>query len=169
MVGADDHRVLLEEGVRSARRVHQALDLLVSGDERRHLGIGAVLVRVRVVVGKRQQEEVEEVVLHHVCTHASGVLVADARQPKLRAATCAAGGEEVGIEELTWSLHGLLEHGRRDTRERGFVGDFVPVASAVDEIRGAGGPDSCVIEQLEQRRCIGREMLRIHVVDRVGE
>jgi hypothetical protein len=83
MIGADDHRVVLEERVRPSGRVHQPLDLLVGGDERRDLGVRAVLVRVRVVVGKRQQQEVEEVVFDHVLADAPGVLVAHARQPEL--------------------------------------------------------------------------------------
>jgi hypothetical protein len=44
MIGADDHRVVLEELVGPAGRVHQPLDLLVGGDERRDLRIRAVLV-----------------------------------------------------------------------------------------------------------------------------
>jgi hypothetical protein len=38
---------------------------------------------VRVVVGKRQQQEIEEVVLDHVLADAAGVLVAHPRQPEL--------------------------------------------------------------------------------------
>ena len=97
VVRADDHRVVLEERVRAAGGVHQPLDLLVGGGERRHLGVRAVLVRVRVVVGQRQQQEVEQVVLDQVLADAAGVLVAHARagpscerQPVLRDAKMSA-------------------------------------------------------------------------------
>ena len=43
---------------------------------------GPVLVRVRVVVGQRQQQEVEEVVLDEVRADAARVLVADARHAR---------------------------------------------------------------------------------------
>ena len=46
------------------------------------LGVRAVLVRVRVVVGQRQQQEVEQVVLDQVGADAAGVLVAHARQAR---------------------------------------------------------------------------------------
>ena len=63
----------------AAGGVHHPLELAVGGGERGHLRVRAVLVGVRVVVGQREQQEVEEVVLDEVGADAAGVLVADAR------------------------------------------------------------------------------------------
>ena len=61
-------------------------------NEGRHAGRGGqrvdlrerpVLVRVRVVVGQREEQEVEQVVLDHVLADAARVLIADARQAEL--------------------------------------------------------------------------------------
>jgi hypothetical protein len=79
VIGAHDHRVVLEERVGAARGLHHALDLLVRRRQRRDLGVGPVLVRVGVVVGEREQQEVEQVVLDEMLGDAAGVLVADAR------------------------------------------------------------------------------------------
>ena len=46
--------------------VHHARELQVGLGDRLHLGVGAVLVRVPVVVGEREQQEVEQVVLDQV-------------------------------------------------------------------------------------------------------
>ena len=97
MVRADDHRVVLEERVGPAGRVHQPLDLAVGGRDRVDLGERPVLVRVRVVVGQREQQEVEQVVLDQVRADAARVLVAlrpagraGERQPVLREAKMSA-------------------------------------------------------------------------------
>ena len=71
-----DHRVLVQELVRTAGGVHQTLDLAVGGRDRGHLRVRAVAVRVGVVVGQREQHEVEQVVLGEVGAHAAGVLIA---------------------------------------------------------------------------------------------
>ena len=76
MVGHHDHRVLLEERVDAAGHVHDALERAVGHGDRGHLRVGAALVRVGVVVGQREEHEVEEVVLHQVRPHAARVLVA---------------------------------------------------------------------------------------------
>ena len=79
VIRADDHGVVLEERVGAAGSVHEPLDLLVGRGERGDLRVRAVLVRVRVVVRQREQQEVEQVVLDQVLADAPGVLVAHAR------------------------------------------------------------------------------------------
>ena len=49
------------------------------------------------------------------------------------------------------------------------VARLVPVPAAVHQVRGARRPHVGVVERLEHRRRLGREMLGVHVVDRVGE
>ena len=100
MVGADDHRVFGEERLRAAGGVHQTLDLAVGGGDRGDLGVGSVAVRPGVVVGQREQQEVEQVVLNEVRADAAGVLVADAGHPQLAATAGFAARVEVGVEQL---------------------------------------------------------------------
>ena len=47
--------------------------------------------------------------------------------------------------------------------------DLVAVAPAVHQVRRAGGADVGVVERLEPRLDVLREVLEVHVVDRVGE
>ena len=63
VIGDDDHRVLVEEALGSAAGVEEALELAVGGGDRGHLRVGPVAVGMRVVVGQREQQEVEEVLL----------------------------------------------------------------------------------------------------------
>ena len=66
MVGHRDHRVLLEEPVDPAAGVEDARELQVGLRDRVQLAVGTVLVRVPVVVGKREQQEVEQIVLDQI-------------------------------------------------------------------------------------------------------
>ena len=79
MIGDDDHRVVVQKAVDPAAGVEQPLELAVGRGDRRDLRVGPELVGVVVVVGQREQQEVEQVVLDHVRAHAAGVLVAHAR------------------------------------------------------------------------------------------
>jgi hypothetical protein len=83
VIGDDDDRVVLEEGVDPSGGVGQALELPVRDRDRNDLRMRPVLVGVGVVVGQRQKEEVEEVLLHEVRADAARVAVADTRQPEL--------------------------------------------------------------------------------------
>jgi hypothetical protein len=140
VVGDDDHRVLVEEAVGPAAGVHHALDLAVGLGDRGHLGVRAVLVRVRVVVGQRQQQEVEEVVLDEVRADAAGVLVAEARHAELAAALRAAARVQVGVEELLRTLDRAAEERLPgDPGQRAVARDLVLVAPAVHEVGRAGG------------------------------
>ncbi len=99
--------------------VHQALELAVGGGQRLDLGERPVLVRVRVVVGQREEQEVEQVVLDQVLADAARVLVADPRQAELGAARRLARGEDVGVEELLRPVHRVAEDRARDPGQRG--------------------------------------------------
>ncbi len=149
VVGGDDHGVLVEERVRAAGRVHEALELPVGRRDRGHLGVRPVLVRPGVVVGKREQHEVEQVVLDQVGADAAGVLVADPGHPELAAASRLAARVQVGVEQLARSEDRSPEQRRGDDPgQRGLVGDLVLVAAPVDQIRRAGRPDVGVVERL---------------------
>ena len=129
-----------------------------------------VAVREGVVVGQREQQEVEQVVLHQVGADAAGVLVALARHPELAAAAGSAAREQVGVEQLARAHHRLaLEDGAGDAAQRRVARDRVPVAAAVDQVRRAGGAQAGVVEPLEDGRHLGRQVLAVHVVDRVRE
>jgi hypothetical protein len=45
----------------------------------------------------------------------------------------------------------------------------VLVAAAVDQVGRAGGPDVDVVERLEHRLDLAREVLGVHPVDGVGQ
>jgi hypothetical protein len=66
--------------------VHHPFDRAIRLDDRVLLRVRPVAVRVRVVVGQRQQHEVEEVVLDHVGGDAARVAVALAGHAERRAA-----------------------------------------------------------------------------------
>ena len=88
------------------------------------LRVRPVLVRVRVVVGQRQQQEVEEVVLDQVRAHAAGVLVAQARHPELALAAGRAARVDVGVEELARAEDRAAEERLAgDARERAVARD----------------------------------------------
>ena len=140
--------------------VHDPLELPVGGRDRRDLRVRAVLVGVRVVVGQRQQQEVEEVVLDEVGADAAGVLVAHARQPELRPAARRPAGEEVGVEELARALdRPAEERRRRDAAQRELARGLVRVPPAVHEVRRPRGAHVLRVERLEDRPRVLREVL----------
>ena len=103
------------------------------------------------------------------CADAARVLVAHAGQPELRAAARAPRREQVGVEELLRPVDRVAEDGRREPGQRGLVGHLVAVAAAVHQVRGARRAHAGVVEALEHRRGLRREVLEVHVVDRVGQ
>ncbi len=162
--------MLGEERVGAAGGVHQPLDLTIGGGDRRDLGVRAVLVRPRIVVGQREQQEVEQVVLDQVGAHATGVLVADARHPELAAAPGLPARVQVGVEQLLGPVDRAPEQSRgHDPRERGLVGDLVVMAPAVDQISRPGGADVGVVEGFEHGVDVVGEVLGVHSVDGVGQ
>ena len=131
---------------------------------------GPDLVRVRVVVGQREQQEVEEVVLDQVGAHAARVPVALAGHPERGRAARVARVEQVRVEQLARAVHRVAELRRLgdpavDARAR----RVVPRAAAVDQVGRAGGPQAGVVQVLEDGPVRTREVRQVHVVDRVVE
>ena len=113
VVRADDDGVLLEERVGPpAASIRRSICWSAAASDV-DLRVRPVLVRVRVVVGQRQQQEVEQVVLDEVRADAARVLVAHAGKAELRPAPGPARGEHVGVEELARARDRL-----RGTRSR---------------------------------------------------
>ena len=130
--------------------LHHPRELQVGGGDRGQLAVGAVLVRVPVVVGQGQQQEVEQVVLDHVLRHAARVAVAHAGHAERRAAARAARGEDVGVEQLARAHHRVArERAGEHARERGVALGLVAVAAAVHQVGRAGGAHIGVVERLE--------------------
>ena len=156
--------------VEPAAGVHEPLQLAVGGGDRGDLRVRPVAVREGVVVGQREEHEVEQVVLDEVRADAAAVLVALARHPELAAAAGAAAREQVRVEQLARAQHRLaLEDRAGDPRERRLVRELVAVAAAVDEVRRARRAHAGVVEALVDGRHLRRQMSGVHVVDRVGE
>ena len=127
-------------------------------------------MRVGVVVGQREQHEVEEVVLHEVRPHAPGVAVALARHPERRPAAGVARVEEIRVEELARSVDRMAElRGLGDAPVDARPGRLVPGASAVDQPRRAGRAKPRVVEVLEHGLSAPAQVGHVHVVDRVEE
>src|SRR5437764_5289117 len=98
------------------------------------------------------------------------MLVAYARHPELAAAAGPAARVEVRIEELLGAVDGTPEEGRGgDPRQGSLVRYPVVMTAPVDEVGGAGGAHVGVVEALEDRLDLRREMLCVHPVDRVGQ
>ena len=133
------------------------------------LPVETVLVRVPVVVGQREQQEVEEVVLDHVAGHAAGVAIANAGHAQGGAAGGAARGEDVRVEELARPHHRMAHERGHDPRQRGVALRLVAVAAAVHEVRGARGAHIGVVEALEHGERVLGEVCAVHVVDGVRE
>ena len=130
----------------------------------------AVAVRPGVVVGQREQHEVEQVVLDQVGADAAGVLIADARQAQLAPAAGLARRVQVGVEQLLRPEDRAPEQRRGDDpRQRRLLRDLVLVAAAVDQVGGAGGAHVGVVERLEHGLDVVREVLGVHPVDGVGQ
>jgi hypothetical protein len=143
VVGDDDHRVLGKEAVRSTAGREQHRELAVGLGQRVDLSLGPVAVRVVVVVGQRQQQEVEQVMRDEVGTDATGVAVAHARQAERAVAARRAAREDVGVEQLARPEH-RPAHQRAggDPCQQRLAVRLVRVAPAVHQVGGAGGAQS---------------------------
>jgi len=162
--------VLFQELLGSAAGVHQALELPVGGGDRCHLGVRAVAVRERIVVGEREQHEVEQIVPDEISADAAGVLVAHAGHPELSAAAGLPARIDVGVEQLLRPVDRPAEQGRgNEPGQRGLLRHLVLVAAAVDQVRGPRGTYAGVVERLEDRLHIMREVLGVHPVNGVGQ
>ena len=161
VVRADHDRVLGEELVGAAAGVEQPLELTIGRRQRGHLGMRPVAVRPRVVVGQREQHEVEQVVLDQIGADAAGVLIARARQAQLALAAGLARRVQIGVEQLLGPEDRAPEQRRGDDpRQRRLLGDLVLVAAAVDQVRGPGGAHVGVVERLEHRLDVVRRGAR---------
>ena len=170
VVGHDDDGVVLEKRVDASGDVHDALERPIGHGDRGHLRVGAAAVRVGVIVRQREEHEVEEVVLNEVRPDAAGVLVALAGHTERRSAARLAGREQIGVEELARAPCAVRElrgpgETRIDARTRGVVAR----AAAVDQVRGAGGAHTGVVEVLEHRPPLARKVREVEVVDGVDE
>ena len=138
MVGHRDHRVLLQKAIDSAGGVEDAGELQIGLGDRTQLPLGTVLVGVPVVVGQRQQQEVEQIVLDHVGRHAAGVTVAHPRHAEPGAAAGGPRGEDVGVEQLARTHHRMAHQACGEPRQGAVALRLVAVAAAVHQIGGAG-------------------------------
>ena len=132
---------------------------------------GPVLVRVGVVVGQRE---------------AAGSRTGRARPGRRPRSRCAGRARPAGRAGCG-SRSGARRRGRRRTAragprrragtgsrfsepgERRLARDLVAVAAAVDEEGRARGADVGVVERLEHRLHVGRQVREVHVVDRVRQ
>ena len=78
-------------------------------------------------------------------------------------------GEDVGVEQLARAHHGVAHQRRGDARQRGVALGLVAVAPAVHQVGRPGGAHVGVVERLEHRRRLLREVGAVHVVDGVGQ
>ena len=165
-----DHGVLLEERLRAAGHVHDPLERAVGLGDRAHLAVRPDLVGVGVVVGQREEQEVEQVVLHQVRADAPRVAIALAGHAERRGAARVARVEQVGVEELARAVDGVPElRGLGDPAVDARARRVVAGAAAVDQIGGAGGAEAGVVEMLEDGLVRARQVRQVHVVDRVVE
>ncbi len=143
-----------EELVDAAGGLADARELQVGLRDRLQLRLGTALVRVPVVVGQRQQQEVEQVVLDEVAGDAAGVAVAHAGHAERGAAAGLARGEDVGVEQLARPHHGVAHERGGDARQRRVALRLVAVAAAVHQVGRAGGAHVGVVERLEDGRSV---------------
>ncbi len=170
VIGHHDHRVLGQERLDAAGGVHHARELNVGQRDRAHLSLRTRAVGVPIVVGQRQQQEVEQVVLDHVGADAAGVAVAHPWHAERRAAAGAAAGEDVRVEQLARAHHRVAHQSRGDPRERAVALGLVAVAAAVHQVGGAGGAH--VLRRRALSNTVGvplRQVRAVHVVDGVGQ
>ncbi len=137
VVGHRDHRVLGQKLLDPTGRGEDTGELEIGLGDRLDLRVGAVFVRVPVVVREREQQEVEQVVLDQVGRHAAGVTVAHAGHAESRAAAGSPGRKDVGVEELARAHHRMAHQGRGDAHQGGVALGLVAVAPAVHEVGGA--------------------------------
>ncbi len=170
MVGHHDHRMVVEKGLRAAAGVHQPVERAIGLGYRMGLLGRARTMRVGVVVGQREEQEVEQVVLHQVRSHTTGVAVALAGHAERGEAAGALRVEDVGVEELARAPHRMAELRRLGKPAVGRVGGrLVAVAAAVDQVGGARGAQAGVVEVLEHGAPVLGQVRMVHVVDGVHQ
>ena len=141
VVGEQDHGVAGEELVDPAGGLDQLGEAVVGLGDRLDARLRPVAVRVIVVVGQREQQEVVAVVALQLGGAAGRVAVAVAGD-RGRLAGHLAAGVEVAVEELARAPGVVAElQPRRLDRapQQAVERDLVPVAAAVDQEGRAGG------------------------------
>ena len=163
VVGVEDHGVALEERVGAAGRVEQRHDRRVGARERDILGAErAVRMRGEVEVGEVVREEVETVARDEPaadrrCVHvdrAAGAVAHGERRARR------VGFEEAVVEEALRPVRGLRDPGKRR---------LMPRAAAVARDVHRCGDETRVLERLVDGDGVLREVMLVHVEDRVGE
>ncbi len=157
VVGDQDQRVPLEEAVDAAPRLDQRRHALVGAGDRLDRRFRPVAVRVVVVVGEREEHEVERVVADQLGSAAGRVRVAAAGDRGRLAGNLAA-RVEVAVEELLRAVRVVAKLQPADVdraAEQPVERDLMAVAAAVDQERRAGGAGAGVVEALEQGVDIG--------------
>src|SRR4051812_25598167 len=110
-------------------------------------------MRVVIVVGKGEQEEVVELLAGELATDARRIGVPGARPREGRLARHSPAGVELPVEELVRPPDGVAKAGREgDPAQEALEAHLVPVPAAVDQERSASGTDLRVAEALEDGR-----------------
>ena len=168
VVRANDHGIAVEKLVEPARSAHQASQRAVRPLERLQAPLGPGQVGGEVVVREVEDEEVEAVPRDEPAPDGGGVLVDRAVEPradrKRRAGDV--GFEEVEEEEPSGSVRRLVPAvPAREPGQADRVARAAAVAREVDRRR----LDAGVLERLEHRRRVSREVLVVHGEDRVPD
>ena len=170
VIGHQHHRVPVEEAVHPARCLDERQQRAVGVGDRVLGGLGPVAMRVVVVVGEGEEQEVVEVVPREIAPDAGRVLVASARARERRLARHLPAGVELAVEQLVGAPHRVAEAGgQRDAAQNALQPDLVPATTAVDEEWRAGRPHARVSEPFEHRLDVRRKVRHVHVVDDVVE
>ena len=171
VVGEQDQRVIGEEAVEATGRLDELREGRVGALDRVDGRRRPVAVRVGVVVGQREEQEVVEAGRRQLRGAARRILVAAAGDRRRLAGNRPA-RVELAVEELrrppgrVAELEpGCFDRPAQQTVER----DLVAVAPAVDQKRGAGGAQTGVVEALEDRLDVRAQVREVHVVDEVIE
>ena len=168
VVGGENDRVLREKGVQPAARLDDPGEHGVRLADRLEGGLRAVPVRMEVVVGQAEEQEVVGALADQLLGDAGGVLVPRPRPGEGRSAIGRAAGVEVAVEEFVGAPDGVAEVGRRGCPLRQpLEAELVTVAPAIDQEWGRGGPHPGIAESLEDGLGLPAEVVEVHVVDEV--
>ena len=160
--------MLLEEGVEAAARLDDPGEARVGLGDRVDWRVGAVAVRVEVVVGEAEEEEVVGALADQLLADAGRVLVAGPGPAEGRLQPVGAAGVEVAVEELVGRPDRVAEVGGGGRpADQALEAELVAAAAAVDQERRGRGAHPGVAEALEHRLRLPAEVVDVHVVDEV--
>jgi hypothetical protein len=168
VVGHQDHGVRLEELVDAPARLDQLAEAGVGVGDRGGHRVGAKAVRVVVVVGEAEEDEVVGVVLDQLLRDAGRVVVARAGPGQRGLAGDGAAAEQLAEEELVRPIDGVAEAGGDGAAAQQAVkAELVAGPAAIDQEGRAGGAHARVSQRLEEGLHLAREVGHVHVVDDV--